>query len=182
MTNIVFTLSADSLHELRMQACKALDLQFKSPLLPPVEPAPEIKPTTAAERKKQEARDKLRGKPAATPKPQPVPGEVEEQFGSMPSPDGVYDDGPEMPPEPAKEPFVDDPDDEPEPKILVDTVADENLKREVINSLSDLFTAGKVKIVRHVLDKYGDGAKSFPEIDASKFRAIKDAIMRGEAA
>jgi len=69
MTNIVFTLSADSLHELRMQACKALDLQFKSPLLPPVEPAPEIKPTTAAERKKQEARDKLRGKPAATPKP-----------------------------------------------------------------------------------------------------------------
>jgi hypothetical protein len=167
MTVLTITLTAETIEDLQRQAILALGL--KPPLRPfAPEPAPEVtgRPLTAAERKKQEARDKLRGKPAATPKPEPE----------------IVDFEIEMPPEPAKEPFVDDPDDEPEPEIHVDAVADENLKREVINSLSDLFTAGKVKIVRHVLDKYGDGAKSFPEIDASKFRAIKDAIMRGEAA
>ena len=41
-------------------------------------------------------------------------------------------------------------------------VDNEMLKREVIASLSDMFAAGQVKIVRHVLHKYGHGAKAFP--------------------
>ena len=61
-------------------------------------------------------------------------------------------------------------------------VDNEMLKREVIASLSDMFTAGQVKTVRHVLHKYGRGAKSFPEIDAAHFPEIKAALERNEAA
>jgi len=63
-----------------------------------------------------------------------------------------------------------------------DAVANEKLKKETIAKLAELFTAGKVKVVRHVLEKYGQGAKSFPEIDASQFPLIRDAIAKGETA
>jgi hypothetical protein len=65
---------------------------------------------------------------------------------------------------------------------LVNAVSNEMLKREVISSLSDMFTAGNVKVVRHVLHKYGHGAKSFPEIDPAHFPEIKAALDRNEAA
>jgi len=65
---------------------------------------------------------------------------------------------------------------------VLDTVSNEMLKREVISSLADMFTAGNVKVVRHVLHKYGRGAKSFPEIDPVHFPEIKAALDRNEAA
>jgi hypothetical protein len=61
-------------------------------------------------------------------------------------------------------------------------VDNEMLKREVISSLADIFAAGNVKVVRHVLHKYGRGAKSFPEIDPAHFPEIKAALDRNEAA
>ena len=85
---------------------------------------------------------------------------------------------PEPEPEPEDEP------EEPAPlaDALRDAVANEKLKADVIATLQDLFTAGKVKVIRSVLDRYGDGAKSFPEIDAAKFPLIKEALEKGEIA
>lgn len=74
-----------------------------------------------------------------------------------------------------------EPDADPEVETM-DAVEAEKLKKKVIDQLAELFAAGKVKVVRHVIDKYGQGAKSFPEIDASQFPAIRDAIARGETA
>jgi hypothetical protein len=101
-------------------------------------------------------------------------------------PEPVDEEEIEMPPEPEKEPFVDEPD-ELEQALksngsAADAVANEKLKKETIAKLAELFTAGKVKVVRHVLEKYGQGAKSFPEIDASQFPLIRDAIAKGETA
>jgi hypothetical protein len=76
---------------------------------------------------------------------------------------------------------VDDEGEQQEPD-LVNAVSNEMLKREVIASLADMFTAGNVKVVRHVLHKYGHGAKSFPEIDPAHFPEIKAALDRNEAA
>jgi hypothetical protein len=76
----------------------------------------------------------------------------------------------------------DEDDDEPAVDVKPDTVAAEKLKAEVMETLQGMFAAGKVKVVRHLLTKYGAGAKSFPEIDAHLFPAIKDALARGETA
>jgi hypothetical protein len=100
----------------------------------------------------------------------------------MPSPDAI-DAGGDLPPDepvplgrrPAWEFLAED-------GPAYDPVSNELLKREVIASLSDMFTAGNVKVVRHVLHKYGRGAKSFPEIDPVYFPEIKAALDRNEAA
>ena len=76
--------------------------------------------------------------------------------------------------------ILDDPDISLTP--TAEALANEKLKAETIATLQTLFSAGKVKVVSHVLDKYGNGAKSFPEIDASQFPLIADALKRGEAA
>lgn len=67
-------------------------------------------------------------------------------------------------------------------KRTQDAIGNEKLKTAVISRLQDMFTAGKVKTIRYVLDHYGDGAKSFPEIDAARFPAIDEALRRGEGA
>jgi hypothetical protein len=130
--------------------------------------APEAPPTVA----RRKHRATIKPGPASVPKPEPVD---EEEIA--------------MPPEPEKEPFVDEPEDADALEQAMksngsaaDAVANEKLKKETIAKLAELFTAGKVKVVRHVLEKYGQGAKSFPEIDASQFPLIRDAIAKGETA
>jgi len=53
------------------------------------------------------------------------------------------------------------------------------LKDETIAKLQQAFADGKVAKLRAILDTYGDGAKSFPEIEAAKFDAIAQAIEKG---
>jgi hypothetical protein len=53
------------------------------------------------------------------------------------------------------------------------------LKDKVIEALREAFREGKVAKVRAVLDTYGEGAKSFREIDASLFPDIQKAIQGG---
>jgi len=115
--------------------------------------------------------------PVATPvaAPAPDPDPLEEAFSSMPSPDAI-DAGGDLP---------DDVDEVDNANAIGDArtaVDNELLKRAVISSLADMFTAGNVKVVRHVLHKYGHGAKSFPEIDPVHFPEIKAALDRNEAA
>jgi|RhiMethySRZTD1v2_1073278.scaffolds.fasta_scaffold01263_15 outer membrane biosynthesis protein TonB len=62
----------------------------------------------------------------------------------------------------------------------IDPVAAQKVKDEVLPKLRDLFVSGQVKQVRAILDKFGDGAKSIPEIDAKHFPAIRDFL--GKAA
>jgi hypothetical protein len=63
-----------------------------------------------------------------------------------------------------------------------DPVDAQKIKDEVLPQLRDLFVSGKVKQVRAILDKFGDGAKSIPEIDARQFPAIRDFLTQGSAA
>ena len=53
-------------------------------------------------------------------------------------------------------------------------------KDEVLPKLRDLFVSGQVKQLRAILDKFGEGAGSIPEIDAKHFPAIRDFL--GKAA
>jgi hypothetical protein len=53
------------------------------------------------------------------------------------------------------------------------------LKEKVINLLQEAFRAGKVQKVRSVLATYGNGAKSFREIEIGSFPEIEKALMRG---
>jgi hypothetical protein len=62
-----------------------------------------------------------------------------------------------------------------------DPVDAQKIKDEVLPQLRDLFVSGKVKQVRAILDKFGDGAKSIPEIDARQFPAIRDFLAQGSA-
>jgi len=103
----------------------------------------------------------------------------------------VYPD-PEPQPEPLGEPqgeasfeaYVgqDDLDEGDLPNVPLDTISAEKLKAEVIARMQEWFAAGKVKLIRGVLEQYGDGAKSFPEIPAERFVKIDQAIKSGEIA
>jgi len=53
------------------------------------------------------------------------------------------------------------------------------LKDKVINQLQEAFREGKVAKVREVLNTYGNGAKSFREIDAGLFPDIEKALQAG---
>jgi hypothetical protein len=175
---IFFQIEAQSLEELRLAVCNALDLMM--PPLPPgviPQPMPE-KGNYMPDSVKDMAAEKGNGKPRrahrATAKPMPVDAPGEETDVPL----TVLE--PEDDPLTALEPEV-EPEDEPGPdETPLTPVGLEALKKTVIDQLAGLFAAGKVKVVRHVLDKYGQGAKSFPEIDASHFPAIRDAIARGE--
>jgi hypothetical protein len=62
---------------------------------------------------------------------------------------------------------------------LIDALANEKIKAEVIDRLAGLFNSGKVKFIRSILDEFGNGAKTFAEIDASQFPEIREAMNRG---
>lgn len=53
------------------------------------------------------------------------------------------------------------------------------LKEDVINALQQAFRAGKIQKVRQVLSQYGNGAKSFREIDIAAFPEISKALKAG---
>jgi hypothetical protein len=67
------------------------------------------------------------------------------------------------------------------PSPELDPVAAQAVKDEILPQLRDLFVAGKVKQVRAILDKFGEGAKSIPEIDAKQFPAIRDFMATSAA-
>lgn len=85
-------------------------------------------------------------------------------------------------PEPAAEPPQEEPQVEEEEleapvdaraKAAVDLL---KLKNEQLDRLRELFKAGKGTFVRQLLQKYGEGAKVFPEVDAKQFPKIKREI------
>ena len=53
------------------------------------------------------------------------------------------------------------------------------LKSETISKLQEAFANGKVTHLRKLLETYGEGAKSFPEIAPEKFGKIAEAIRNG---
>jgi len=53
------------------------------------------------------------------------------------------------------------------------------LKERMIEVLQNAFRAGKVDKVRAVLSKYGNGAKSFREIDIEAFPVIEKVVSQG---
>ncbi len=54
----------------------------------------------------------------------------------------------------------------------------QKLKESQLDRLKDLFVAGKGALVRELLKKHGNGAKVFPEVDASRFLDIKKDLDR----
>jgi hypothetical protein len=201
---LVFHIEAHSVEELQIAACSALGLQIPGasgrlndtfdpkhpdkgdfgtlpgepdvlpytpdPIPAPQESLPEPVKARRAHRRVKPVEAPVEA-PVAAPEPEPDPLEeaidalTNEVDASMPIDD---------------EPVVEDIDIiSGEPLKAVDN---EMLKRDVIASLSSMFAAGNVKTVRHVLHKYGHGAKSFPEIDAVHFPEIKAALERNEAA
>jgi len=122
------------------------------------------KPTKeeTANAKKSKANAK---KSEATPEPEPQPEPLGEPQGDEPF-----------------EVEIDEPGLNATPTSALDTISAEKLKAEVIAKMQDWFAAGKVKLIRGVLEQYGDGAKSFPEIPAERFVKIDQAIKSGEIA
>ena len=83
---------------------------------------------------------------------------------------------PEPQPEPLDEEDVIEaplPAESPDLKALIE------LKASTIAQLQQAFADGKVAKLRSILDTFGEGAKSFPEIEAIKFREIAEAIDKG---
>ena len=208
---IVFHLEAASMEEIRIAACSALGLQIPATFAGSVpnrpggagefSPAPpdgtvvsaggdvtsspgvilpdepQESPPEPAKQRRAHRRVKPVEAPVAAPvaAPEPEPDPLEEAIDAL-----TNEVDASMPID--DEPVVEDIDiisGEPLQKVVVDN---EMLKRDVIASLSSMFAAGNVKTVRHVLHKYGHGAKSFPEIDAVHFPEIKAALERNEAA
>jgi hypothetical protein len=186
-------LEAASLEELRAKAILALDLRITTAAqaevriadltAPEITPAP--KPVEPVEPvKKRRAHRRVR--PVETPVAAPVavlePVEeplVEDRMpdadiGSFTAIDVDADDRPVDPAEMISTANANE--------NALDKFALEKLKAEVVASLAGRFAAGQVKSIRAVLTKYGNGAKSYPEIDASLFPAISAALERGEAA
>jgi hypothetical protein len=75
----------------------------------------------------------------------------------------------------------------PEERDPVDIEAEEQsdisallkLKKDTIDVLQDAFAQGKVVKLRKLLMTYGDGAKSFPEVDPIRFTDIDKALKAG---
>ena len=154
--NIVITLSADSVEELRIAACKALDLQIPASVGIVVPP-------------EREQGDLANKRPVGRPRK-----EINRNIGPMVT--GVV--AVEEPGPAPEEDFVVDMD---EPNGADhDPIALEKLKQETVAKLPDMFAAGKVNLMRAVLTKYGKGAKSFPEIEAKDFPEIAAALARGD--
>jgi hypothetical protein len=192
---ITFHLEAQSMEELRIAACNALSLKMPSAVgmipTPVDQPDPSqslgqlfdeeeqkqarIEPEAPPEGRKAR-RPHRRVKPVEAPVAAPVAPQEDERDPIEEALDALTD---------AVDALDDDVRDEADKtadRAANTAVANEMLKREVISSLADMFTAGNVKVVRHVLHKYGHGAKSFPEIEAIHFPEIKAALDRNEAA
>lgn len=54
-----------------------------------------------------------------------------------------------------------------------------DLKNKTMSTLQQAFADGKVDKLRDLLVNHGNGAKSFPEIDAAAFKGIAEAIKLG---
>ena len=148
---IVLHIEAESLDELKGKVFRALGMTLKDKL-DMLEP--EVKPTKT----KTKA-------PKPEPQPEAVAGSFEEPVDDLPTVGETYPD------------LVDpEPDPEPVEATTADVIALEKLKAETMILIQDMFAAGKVKHIRAVLDKHGNGAKSFPEIEAKEFPVINAAL------
>jgi len=165
MSNIILTLEADSLDDLRRKAMLVLGL---------------VNPVPGTNAPKEEPIKRPVGRPRKVqPDPLPEIDPVDEGI------EGIVVSVPGLDPEPGYPSFVNDRT-EPEyvevpvPNSKADPVAMEKLKQETVAKLPDMFAAGKVNLMRAVLTKYGKGAKSFPEIEAKDFPEIAAALARGD--
>ena len=156
---ITFTIEAESVEELRAKAILALDLRIATP----AQAEAKVGALTQPEAKRPVGRPR-KVQPEPLPEIDPVDEALEEGFLS--NEDGVVVSVPGLDPEPNG--------------VDRDPVSLEKLKQEVIAKLPDMFVAGKVILMRAVLTKYGKGAKSFPEIEASEFPLIAAAFERGD--
>jgi hypothetical protein len=185
-------LEAESLEELRIAVCRALDLKMPGTTGPGYIGQTGALPGDAPEQDNfQPPYDHtVKTKPGDTvsvPTDEPVKiRRAKKPAPSFPATDAeaqkslVNDETPEPAPE---EPEGNGADGTPlTPTGLKEMLANEALKKDTIAKLGALFAAGKVKVVRNALDKYGKGAKSFPEIDAAQFPAIAAALDRGDIA
>jgi len=157
---IVLHIEAESLDELKGMVFRALGMTLKDKL-DMLEP--EVKPTktkTKTKAPKPEPDEVVVSVPGLDPDPKP--GWV--RLGPDRQPEAVEDDEPG---------FVVDMD---APDAVADVIALEKLKAETMILIQDMFAAGKVKHIRAVLDKHGNGAKSFPEIEAKEFPVINAAL------
>ena len=117
-------------------------------------------------------------KPELQPEPQkaePAPAKTKAK-ARAPEPQKAAEPEVELEPEPSEPPQkeeeqpVDD-----RARAAVDLL---KLKNEQLERLRDLFRAGKGPLVRQLLQKYGEGAKVFPEVDAKHFAKIKVELDR----
>jgi len=104
------------------------------------------------DRKANETKKRVGRPPKA--KPEPVEEEVEEEVTTL---DELFD----------------------EEEAVPDPVELMKLKTDTIAVLQDAFTQGKITKLRKLLMTYGDGAKSFPEVDPVKFIDIDKAVKAG---
>jgi len=91
---------------------------------------------------------------------------------------------PVAPAEPVPAPVEDDEDFDPFVSGLAqppqeDAKALLELKQRTMTTLQQAFADGKVDRLRDLLVNHGNGAKSFPEIDAAAFKGIAEAIKLG---
>jgi len=170
-------ISASSAEDFRRQVRELASLLIRAPVENPVETLgtvevtkPETVPMTSAEPLETKPLDgaKRRGRPPknVTPALEAKPngqgsGAPELEAAPVPSnPENTQDGtGAEKPQTPPKEML--------------------ELKDKVINQLQEAFREGKVAKVREVLNTYGNGAKSFREIDAVLFPDIEKALQAG---
>lgn len=71
---------------------------------------------------------------------------------------------------------------EPEDKPALDPKALVAVRQQTIDDLQAAYASGKQQQVFDLLSKYGNGAKSFRELDISAFPPIRDAIDAGALA
>lgn len=166
MADATLTAMEQALRELEARE----EAELKATSVPEPEPAPEAKPP----KRKHRATTGARGgavngsvKPVKPEPPEPR-DEVEEVDVASDAPDEEVEamaddsDNPFEDPATARQKAVD----------LI------RLKEKQLDRLKDLWVSGKGAFVRELLKKYGNGAKSFPEIDAGQFVDISNEIDR----
>jgi len=170
-------ISASSAEDFRRQVRELASLLIRAPVENPVETLgtvevtkPETVPMTSAEPLETKPLDgaKRRGRPPknVTPALEAKPnGQGSGAPAGMTEPPGVSAEQAEQA-EQAPEPST-------SPKEMLE------LKDKVISQLQEAFREGKVQKVREVLNTYGNGAKSFREIDAVLFPDIEKALQAG---
>jgi len=199
---VSITLSADTAEGLRAQMIVLLGLHGDVGIIPNRAPVPRPSENEAHGTGAADPVDALKGKvstdPDARPKRgRPAKGEKE----TIKSPDiSVPETGAlnGAPPEPLDvEALVSRPGDflaedqtsrhedvtdaltAPEPTPPAPAKEALELKERMIEVLQNAFRAGKVDKVRAVLSKYGNGAKSFREIDIEAFPVIEKVVSQG---